>query len=246
MENDISPGDSCALVMPVNDKLAIFRERGFIYFSACELGLSNNEAAEGTLISTWDNLPVDEYLPGSRLRRRRICKFSLSPQGEIAPLQDCHFFQSSQVNGLLGGIKRLYPRSEDNFISSSVLRRLLAHHHALLTRLVGDRRWLVTCHQLRICCDAQQAGLAAPEGRHADGHDYIFQHLIQRRNVLGGASEVYDRNGRPVLTRVLQGFLDTLLLDDRKMLHDVTPLYPDDPHRAAFRDMLIIDFDPIR
>ncbi|WP_442801535.1 2OG-Fe dioxygenase family protein [Serratia rubidaea] len=246
MENEIFPGESCALATPVSDRLALFRERHFIYFPACELGVGNNAVAEEALVSTWENLPVDKYLQGSRLRRRRICKFDLSQQGEITPLQDCHFFQSSQVNGLLGGIERLYPRSENDFISSSVVQQLLAHHHALLTRLVGNQRWLVTCHQLRVCCDAQQAGLAAPEGRHSDGHDYIFQHLIQRNNVLGGASEVYDRDGRQVLTRVLQGFLDTLLLDDRMMQHDVTPLYPDDPLRAAFRDMLIIDFDQIR
>lgn len=94
-------------------------------------------------------------------------------------------FQAQAHNPLLGGVQRTYTRSEAAFIDSAVLRTLLAADLALMELTVGPRDWLVTCHQFRILCDERNAGHATPEGRHRDGHDFVFQHLIQRQQVTG-------------------------------------------------------------
>ncbi|MFI8416091.1 2OG-Fe dioxygenase family protein [Serratia sp. NPDC078593] len=49
------------------------------------------------------------------------------------------FFQSTSVNGLLGGIERVYPCGEHAFIHYDIMQTLLAHPYALLTERVGIR-----------------------------------------------------------------------------------------------------------
>lgn len=248
MENKLLPDVCHAQEYRLTERLSRLTEQHFLYLPtlAATINVSAEDVMGKEFLSTWNNLAVDAYLQGRTQRQRRICKFQINQQGKWHELQDCHFFQSTRVNGLLGGIERIYPRCERRFIHSDIMQKLLAHHYALLTERVGIRPWLVTCHQFRIGCNNSQSGLAAPEGRHFDGHDYVFQHFIQRQNVSGGVSEVYNAEGCCVLRHTLQHFLETLLLDDRVMQHDVTPLYlADRAQGPAFRDMLIMDFDQL-
>ncbi|HJR30667.1 MAG TPA: 2OG-Fe dioxygenase family protein [Pseudomonas sp.] len=181
----------------------------------------------------------------NRIRERRICKFEYRQrERQWTPLQDCHFFQAQAHNPLLGGVQRTYSRSEAAFIDSLVLQTLLAADLALMDLAVGPRDWLVTCHQFRILCDQSNAGHATPEGRHRDGHDFVFQHLIQRQHVIGGESRIFNENDDCVFSTTLTDYMETVVLNDRILLHEVSPLQTSrlDPDRGS-RDMLIIDFD---
>lgn len=193
---------------------------------------------------TWNNLPGDPYLPQQKIRQRRICKFEMRHDQTLTLLPDCHFYQSNTVNPLLGGIDRVYQQSEVEFHTSPLLLRLLHHQATFLNQLHSGVEWVITCHQFRVYCDPHSAGFAAPEGRHSDGHDYVFQHLIDRHNVCGGISEIYSSAGELLLSHTLRECLETLLINDRHVQHDVTPLQPaDNAAGRGWRDMLIIDFD---
>ncbi len=211
-------------------------------FLVVQLG---NEACHA-FNATWNNLQPDSYLSvGNGTRERCICKFEYRQRDRRwKTLENCHFFQTQAHNPLLGGIQRTYARSETSFTSSPVLQTLLAADLALLDLTVGHRDWLVTCHQFRILCDEHNAGQATPEGRHRDGHDFVFQHLIQRQLVIGGESRVFHENGETVFSATLTDYMETIVLNDRTLLHEVSPLQK--PHTSSnpgTRDMLIIDFD---
>lgn len=196
--------------------------------------------------ATWERLCADAYLSAENgSRERRICKFEYRHrEGQWTPLPDCHFFQTEAHNPLLGGVQRTYQRSEATFIESAVLRSLLAADLALMELTVGRRDWLVTCHQFRILCDPGHSGHATPEGRHRDGHDYVFQHLINRQHVIGGESRIFHDDSGCVFNATLTDYLETIVLNDRILMHDVSPLQTSGINSdRGSRDMLIIDFD---
>jgi hypothetical protein len=86
-----------------------------------------------------------------------------------------------------------------------------------------------------------ETGKPAPQGRHRDGIDYVTSLVIDRHNITGGESSVYTDDGkRRAVVTLSPG--DQLLLSDRRMLHDVTPVRPADPLRSAHRDVLLVDF----
>ncbi|WP_165957307.1 2OG-Fe dioxygenase family protein [Pseudomonas sp. H9] len=197
--------------------------------------------------ATWDDLPSDSYLTAEYgARERRICKFDYHQHDRRwRPLQDCHFFQTQADNPLLGGVERLYTRSCAAFIDSPVLHTLLAADLALMDLTVGAHDWRVTCHQFRTLCDQQHQGQATPEGRHRDGHDFVFQHLIKREAVIGGESRIFRDDGATVFSATLTGDMETIALNDRRLLHEVSPLKMFNGALQGIRDMLIIDFDRV-
>ncbi|WP_157831375.1 2OG-Fe dioxygenase family protein [Prodigiosinella confusarubida] len=226
-----------------------FRKNYYLHINNLYQSICKNitEGNKKQFINTWDNLTIDDYLQEKTLRERRICKFEIDTGGYLIPLNDCRFYQSGEVNVLLGGIERVYQRSETNFINSQLLSHLIHHHIRLLKQVCSACRWLITCHQFRILCDHDNIGLATPEGIHSDGHDYVFQHIINRNNVSGGESEIYSSEGELILRHTLEHFLETLLIDDRAIKHNVTPLFPgNDVGNPGWRDMLIIDFDKMQ
>jgi hypothetical protein len=68
--------------------------------------------------------------------------------------------------------------------------------------------------------------------------------LIARDNATGGESSVFDATGRLLLETTLKQPGDLLLGDDRRILHDVSPIRPCDPNRPARRDVLVVTYAP--
>lgn len=192
---------------------------------------------------TWNNLPPDKYVMGVSIRQRRICKFIIKNNGEITLLNDCSFIQSKQVNKLIGGIERHYSQSEDKVLKSKILLNLLAYQKGILEEQGFYGTWLVTCHQIRVRCDSDSVGLATPEGIHSDGHDFVFQHFIQKNNIKGGSSKIYSLNKKTEESYDLSHFLEMIFINDRVVKHDVTPFTLNDNINEGYRDMLIVDFD---
>ncbi|WP_442107301.1 2OG-Fe dioxygenase family protein [Pseudomonas sp. NUPR-001] len=197
--------------------------------------------------ASWDRLEADAYLGAQHgIRKRRICKFEyLQRERRWKPLDDCRFYQSATDNPLLGGLERIYARSEPEFTGSPVLMALLAADLTLMDFTVGPHDWQVTCHQFRTLCDPHNQGQATPEGRHRDGHDFVFQHLIKRESVTGGESRIYREHAELVFSATLTRYMETIVLNDRALLHEVSPLQTFKGAQQGWRDMLIIDFDRI-
>ena len=102
--------------------------------------------------------------------------------------------------------------------------------------------WHVEMHQFRIEADSGQSGLPTPEGAHRDGVDWVCVLLVNRRNVSRGVTQIFDPGGRSLGEFTLTDPLDTVFLDDRRVLHGVTPITPIDPEGKAFRDVLVLTF----
>jgi hypothetical protein len=68
-------------------------------------------------------------------------------------------------------------------------------------------------------------------------------HFVDRENVAGGGSFLYDNDKKLLQTHMLERPLDTIYANDHCVMHAVDPIRPVDSALPAWRDMLIIDFD---
>ncbi len=193
--------------------------------------------------ASWEALPVDRHLNAIGYRRRR--RFSkleamLTHDGSVAqaPVQSQLFLQDTDRNAF-SGISRILEPCGTATLHSALFRGLL--RLALATVSEPGRTWLVNVHQMRITCDIGHEALATPEGLHNDGHRYILMVLVGRHGFVGGTShllEAADEHQEPARIEFQQPG-EAILLDDTRMLHEVTPLRAVKTH--AYRDMLLID-----
>ncbi|MFC7386047.1 2OG-Fe dioxygenase family protein [Sphaerisporangium rhizosphaerae] len=201
----------------------------------------------------WEDLPADEYVRESHgtTRLRRIGHL-LAHGGEGAGVtmeRAPHgaFYQSAEINSVYGGQVRTFAPITAETYENLCFRAALEHDLGLVRRLEGEHQtWLVTVHLIRIVATGDAASAPAPEGRHSDGHDYVIMHLVNRERCSGGLSRVFRKGGdRPALEHTLLEPMETVVIDDRTMEHEVTPIRPADA-TSAVRDMMIIDFDRVQ
>ena len=99
-------------------------------------------------------------------------------------------------------------------------------------------------HPFRVLASTDGEGWPTPEGPHRDGVTLVTSLLVGRRNATGGESSAFDLDGRRLLTTTLTEPGTLLLGDDRRTLHNVSPIRPVDPAEPAQRDVLVITFAP--
>ncbi|MEV5506750.1 2OG-Fe dioxygenase family protein [Streptomyces orinoci] len=203
--------------------------------------LPTAEVAEFT--GSWDRLPADAHLDTARpYRFRRYSGFRIRP-GRLELLPHRPFFQDRDINRVYGGVDRLFAPLEERTAGGAVLHTVV---HTLLGRLPGPRSGIDTCgvHQIRVVATTDAEGHPAPEGVHQDGHSYVAQVLIGRQDVRGAESTLYDLRRSPLHRALLTEPWETIVLDDRRVLHGVTPVRPAPGAHTGVRDMMLIDFFP--
>jgi hypothetical protein len=194
----------------------------------------------------WDHLELDEYLQrGATFRRRRYGRYYWSPHhDELLPLPQEPYFQPREENGYAGGITRVFPPLLPETVGNPFLSALVRAMFACLP--VADDRlaktWEVRIHQIRIVASPGEPGLPAPEGVHQDGTDFLTLHLVSRRNIMGGETTIYDLGRLPISRLTMRETLDSLILEDPRIMHGVTPVHCADGRNLGIRDLLGLDF----
>ncbi|MEV7727374.1 2OG-Fe dioxygenase family protein [Streptomyces sp. NPDC087917] len=200
------------------------------------------------LAAEWDNLETDRYLKGgSRFRERRYDRFLYLPRAEEVRLRPHRpYFQSMGANDYAGGIDREVAPLSRTTLDNPLLTRLLRANFEKFPVGADDARlddpWDVQCHQFRIISTPDETGEPTPEGPHRDEVDFGAIHLMGRFNADGGESQVYDLDRRLVTEFTLTAPMDTMFWADAQILHAVRPIFPQDPSKAAVRDVLIMGY----
>ena len=149
------------------------------------------------------------------------------------------------MNPLNGGIERHFEPLTDAFLAHPLTTGIVLMLGDIFTAAEGVSEWDVKLHPFRIVTSAAQTGKPAPQGRHRDGSTFVTSLLVKRTNVSGGESSLYTEDGAQLVASTLSAPGDQLLVDDRRVMHDVTPVRPVDPQAPAHRDVMIIDFDHV-
>lgn len=192
--------------------------------------------------ASWNRLGLDQYMAdGGRYRRRRHAALAITPDTITRKPHQPHF-QSRDYNQLNGDIQRWFEPIEDAIVDSPMMRRLLRGATLCFEEAgesAGAAHWHVELHQFRIEATVQNLGRPTPEGMHRDGVDWVLVMLIDRQNADQGVTEI-QIDSRPEIDRfTLATPGDTVLLDDRRVMHGVTPIRPIDAAMPAYRDVFV-------
>ncbi len=226
---------------PASDTVALLRDRGYAIVdpagTASLCGTSVDALA--TLVPSWDALEPDRYLKdGGAYRRRRHASFVVAGADIVLAPHRAHW-QPVEYNALHGGMRRWFEPVDATVVASPPWRALVAGLAAMCDAVRGQQRWFVEAHQFRIDA-AGGIGRPTPEGAHRDGVDFVAVVLVDRRGVKGGETRVFDADGPDGHRFTMTEPWTMLLLDDARMIHETTPIQPDDGAAEPVRDTLVV------
>jgi hypothetical protein len=187
--------------------------------------------------ASWNDLPADGYLrDGGRYRRRRHGSFVV---GESSLQQVPHraHWQPLEYNALHGGMQRHFEPLDAALVAQPAWRDLLVWLGSVCSELRGTQPWYAEAHQFRIDT-TDGIGRPTPEGAHRDGVDLVAVFLVQRQAIKGGETRVFASDGPDGQRFTLSEPWSLLLLDDRRVIHESTPIQPEDG--LGFRDTLVL------
>ena len=191
----------------------------------------------------WQALPPDPHLrDGGRYRRRRHGCFQVTTQRVVAVPHRAHW-QPLEYNALHGGIQRWFEPLAAELVADPAWTRLLQGLAGVADLLHGAANWSVEAHPFRIDTAGEGAiGRPTPEGAHRDGVDLVVVLMVDRHNVKGGETRVFDAEGPHGVRFTLRQPFSALLLDDARVIHETTPIQPLDGAQAAWRDTLVLTY----
>ena len=198
-----------------------------------------------TLAESWNRLPPDAHLKdGGRYRRRRhACFIQDLDAATLTQTPHRAHWQPTDYNALHGGFERWFDPVEPAVAEAPAWTELLTQMGILFGQVKPVSRWYVEAHQFRIDT-AEGVGRPTPEGAHRDGVDFVVVLLVARRGVKGGETRVFDAHGPNGMRFLMQEPLTALLLDDERVIHETTPLFPADDQApdVGLRDTLVLTF----
>jgi hypothetical protein len=195
-------------------------------------------------LESWNRLEQDRYMAdGGKYRKRRHAVYAIQSPGEAARLMPHQpHYQTVDYNPLNGGVARYFAPSLDDLHHSLTLAALLEFGNRVFSQISGNHQWHIELHQFRIEARDGGEGKPTPEGVHRDGVDFVIVVMIKRVNIDSGATTIFDNDHRLLGEFMLLDTFDTVLVNDRRVYHGVTPITQLDPAQEAFRDVLVITF----
>jgi hypothetical protein len=142
----------------------------------------------------------------------------------------------------VGGIERWFEPIRPEIASGATFTSVVAWGLALYGTLSPGKDWHIEAHQFRIEARPGAAGLPTPEGVHRDGVDYVIVLLVDRVNIASGTTTMHATDGALLGSFTLTSPCDAALIDDRRVMHGVTAVQPEDAARPAWRDVLVITY----
>ena len=187
----------------------------------------------------WNDLPLDHYLKdGGRYRRRRHSCFVVNGSDVKQTPHRAHW-QPEEYNALHGGMKRLFEPIAPDTVARPVWQQLLQSIADVCSEVAGKQPWYVEAHQFRIDT-IDGIGRPTPEGAHRDGVDFVALFLVDRKNVKGGESRIFEAAGSNGQRFTLIEPWTLLLLDDKRIIHESTPIQP--TVEGGHRDSLVLTY----
>ena len=204
--------------------------------SVCKMAGISLDALK-LLESSWHDLPPDQYLKdGGRYRRRRHASFQVNSHTVQAVPHRAHW-QPVSYNALHGGMQRWFDPMASEVVQQVAWQKLLCWLAQVASKAQGEQTWFTEAHQFRIDT-TDGIGRPTPEGAHRDGVDWVAVFLIGRHGIKGGETRVFDIDSPSGQRFTLSEPWSVLLLDDTRVIHETTPIQPEQP--GGWRDTLVI------
>jgi len=191
---------------------------------------------------SWNDLLPDNFLSdGGHYRFRRYSVFHWEKGKALTLLPHEPHYQSTYRNNMNGGIYREFEAFDKKTIANPLVNKIVDFVAENIS-FNAEKEWRVQAHQFRIVANTDEAGQPTPEGIHRDGADFILIMVLNRHNITGAVNHIYDDAKHLVFGGILENQGDALLIDDRKVWHGVSEVYPLDENQSAYRDVLVLTF----
>ena len=236
------------MIRTIPDIAAEVRANGFAFVPANEMTLLLSEKARffwQKFADSWENMPLDQYMADKGLyRRRRHAAFEMSDTHGVIRKPHQPHYQSLEHNPLNGGVERWFEPVPQEVATGPTNLALLGVCQAVFTAAARKPlRSDVEMHQFRIAAEPVTGGKPTPEGMHSDGVTFSFACLAGRRNVKGGVTNILKAATRENLGSFeLKDPRDAVFLDDRRVLHGVTPISRINSSIPGHRDAQVLTF----
>jgi len=222
---------------------AALRNQGFMVLLPAQVAsIAQNPLARfGAWRSLWNDLPPDQHLRDGgayRFRRHSCFVHDLAGNGLAQAPHRAHW-QPTSYNALHGGIERWFEPIDATLVADTAWRELLTGLGRLFAEVSPQERWFIEAHQFRIDT-AAGVGRPTPEGAHRDGVDFVAVILVDRHDVRGGETRIFEANGPHGIRFVLEDPWTAVLLDDARVIHETTPIQPD--AAGGHRDTLVLTY----
>ena len=193
---------------------------------------------------SWHHLPPDAHLKdgGSYRQRRHACFVQDVSNHSLTQTVHRAHWQPTDYNALHGGYERWFEPVEPAIAEDAAWTDLLSSFGKLFAQVHTVDKWFIEAHQFRIDT-AGGVGRPTPEGAHRDGVNFVVVLLVARQGVKGGETRVFDAHGPQGMRFVMSEPLTALLLDDARVIHETTPIFPDHAIGAkGYRDTLVLTY----
>lgn len=231
------------------DRLEASLNDGFAVVSAEDFAVytKHSEQEWQTLKDYWKELPPDDYLKdGGKYRQRRHASIILRGQDVELTAYRPHW-QPVSYNALHGGIHRHFAPCDESFIHNKAFTDLIVELGNTFSKVKQlnpkSTPWFIEVHQFRI--DTKHGiGRPTPEGAHRDGVDFVAIILVDVQAIKGGESRIFMNHQPSGLRFTLSSPWNMVLLDDEKVIHETTPIQPQNPQEPhkSWRDTLVLTY----
>lgn len=193
------------------------------------------------LKASFNNLEKDHHYNVER--NRAFSLLNIKDIDDISIIGDIQFYQSRNYNNYNGDIVRNYSNIDISILQDSSFKFFIKSFKEQIddaTSMVnnGYNSDYIFVHQIRVYASDNSIINLVPEGIHRDGYNIVGMCIVNRENIQGGISNVYDNEKRIVLTQELQEG-EMLIINDAKMYHDVTPIKLHDKDKQGYRDIFV-------
>ncbi|SIP87998.1 2OG-Fe dioxygenase family protein [Solilutibacter tolerans] len=227
----------------LENMVADIRTRGYALLAPDDAArLVGCSAAElDALLPSWNDLPADEHLrDGGRYRYRRHASYRLE-HGVLEDVPHRAHWQSQDYNALHGGLLRWFEPVSDATRAQPAWGNIIASIGHVCDQVRGPERWSVEAHQFRIDT-GDGIGRPTPEGAHRDGVDFVAVFLLARHHIKGGETRVFEFDGPTGLRFTLDAPWSLMLMDDPRVIHESTPIQPEEEGVTGHRDTLVLTY----
>jgi hypothetical protein len=221
------------------------RERGYVFVPAASLAPGEGAPVQLAAIQAlMDAAPPDPYEPNGN-RSRYHCQLILDPATRsLHERKGVGYWRASHLGYEYSGEERRFAPVPEAILESPLFVEWVWFWFDLLPEALFPpiALALVEVHLMRT-----RPGPVIVNRFHKDGEPFFVLSLLGRRNVEDATTQIaHDPEGRDVVARfVLAEPLDSLLVDDRTVFHNVTPFRPADDSRPSFRDILNLGYIPL-
>jgi len=227
------------------------RKQGFTKLDARDLSSLTGAQQTSSFTQHWDTLHAywadlrrDNHLKdgGAYRQRRHSCFIQNIDTGTMTQTPHRAHWQPTVFNALHGGYDRMFEAIDPKVATDSSFLTLMSVLGETFAQIHTARSWYIEAHQFRINTNGG-IGRPTPEGAHRDGVDFVVVMMLGRHHVKGGETRVFNVNDSSGVRFVMQEPYTTILLNDERVIHETTPIQPEEPGMTdCWRDTLVLTY----